>query len=60
MKRYLLIPVMGLMLGGLFAIDLNSSIEQAFRTNKTLLMAAEEIQKADYQYKEVRGNLLPS
>ncbi len=40
MKRYLLIPVMGLMLGGLFAIDLNSSIEQAFRTNKTLLMAA--------------------
>ena len=41
------------------AISLEESIEMARRNNKELLMAAEEVSKADETYKDVRGMLLP-
>ncbi|MBM4403894.1 MAG: hypothetical protein FJ042_05870, partial [Candidatus Cloacimonetes bacterium] len=46
-------------LAGLSAITLDESIRMARQNNKTLLMAKEDIYKADNQYKEVRGYLLP-
>lgn len=43
----------------LSAISLEESLELARRNNKTLLMAAEEVSKADATYRDVRGSLLP-
>jgi len=59
MKGLAIMVIILLVFGVANAIDLASSIEQAKQNNKTLQMAAEEISKADYQYKEVRGYLLP-
>ncbi len=41
------------------AISLEESVQMARQSNKTLLMAKEDIYKADSQYREVRGYLLP-
>jgi outer membrane protein TolC len=43
----------------LSAISLEESINMARQNNKSLLMAAREIDKADEQYRDVRGSLLP-
>ncbi|MBW6514271.1 MAG: TolC family protein [Candidatus Syntrophosphaera sp.] len=40
-------------------IDLEQSIDLARENNKALLMAREEVLKADQTYKDVRGNLFP-
>lgn len=43
----------------LSAITLDESIQLAKQNNKELLVATEEISKADEQYRDVRGSLLP-
>jgi outer membrane protein TolC len=43
----------------LSAISLEESIQMAKQNNKELLKAGEEIKKADEQYRDVRGSLLP-
>jgi outer membrane protein TolC len=43
----------------LSAISLEESIQMAKNNNKTLLMAKEDVFKADETYKDVRGSLLP-
>ncbi|MCB5259564.1 MAG: hypothetical protein LHW48_03715, partial [Candidatus Cloacimonetes bacterium] len=43
----------------LSAITLGESIQLAKQNNKELLVATEEISKADEQYRDVRGSLLP-
>lgn len=44
---------------GLFGIGLEESIQMARRNNKELLMAHEDVVKADATYYDVRGSLLP-
>lgn len=44
---------------GLFAIGLEESIQMARRNNKELLMAHEDVVKAEATYYDVRGTLLP-
>ncbi len=48
-----------LMSGTCYSISLNESIELAKKNNLELQSEAEEIQKAEYLYREVRGSLLP-
>lgn len=59
MKQLILLPSLLLFAFSLCAIDLGQSIDLAKKNNKNLLMAAEEISKADNSYKEVRAYLLP-
>jgi len=41
------------------AITLEESLQMALRNNKELLMSKEDVHKADEQYRDVRGSLLP-
>ncbi|MCB5270410.1 MAG: TolC family protein [Candidatus Cloacimonetes bacterium] len=59
MKRYLIVFLSLIGMLSLGAITLDESIEMARKNNKSLLMTAEEVSKADAQYKDVRGSLLP-
>ncbi len=59
MKRMILSMAIAFWLACLSAISLEESIELARKNNKTLLMAKEDIHKADQTYYDVRGNLLP-
>lgn len=59
MKRYLIVFLSLIGMLSLGAITLEESIEMARKNNKSLLMAKEEVSKADAQYKDVRGSLLP-
>jgi len=43
----------------LSALSLNESIELAKKNNKQLMAEAEEVERAEYLYREVRGSLLP-
>jgi outer membrane protein len=59
MKKWISL-ILGLGLSyALTAITLDESIRIARRNNKELLMAHEEVSKADETYKDVRGMLLP-
>jgi len=44
---------------GLFGISLDESIAKARQNNKSLLMAMEDVKKAEQTYNDVRGSLLP-
>ncbi len=59
MKRWItmIIGLAGML--SLGAISLQESIQMAKANNKQLLMAAEEVKKADNTYKDVRGSLMP-
>ncbi len=59
MKKSMILISLILLLTGIFSITLEDSIDMAKKNNKHLLMAAEEISKADNSYREVRGYLLP-
>lgn len=59
MKRFLIALISLIGIVSLGAITLEESIEMARENNKNLLMMAEEVNKADAQYKDVRGSLLP-
>lgn len=59
MKRPLLLITMIALGLSLSAISLEESLQMAKSNNKTLLMAKEDVFKADETYKDVRGNLLP-
>ncbi len=59
MKRYLIVFLSLIGMLSLGAITLDESIELARKNNKNLLMTAEEVSKAEAQYKDVRGSLLP-
>jgi len=59
MKKFITISCLTLAAWSLMSITLTDSIEMAKHNNKELLMAAEDIVKADNTYKDVRGNLLP-
>jgi|GEM_PF-5659731 len=48
-----------LMSWGLHAISLDESIAMAKMNNKSLLMAMEDVKKAEQTYNDVRGSLLP-
>ncbi len=58
MKKSLIIaPFM--LFAMLWGISLDESINQAKRNNKELLMAQEDVYKAEQTYKDVKGSLLP-
>lgn len=59
MKKIMLLLLLGTLLASVGAIGLDESIALARENNKTLLMAREQILKADQTYYDVRGNLLP-
>ena len=59
MKKILLIIAPLLLFSLLWGIGLEESINQAKKNNKELLMAMEDVYKAEQTYKDVRGNLLP-
>ncbi len=60
MKKTLIVSaLLTLILSSVYAIDLENSIAKAKQNNKELLMAMEEIKKADESYKQVRGSAYP-
>ncbi len=59
MKHIALAITFCLLLTAGLAISLEESVELARRNNKPLLMAQEEVDKADQTYYDVRSNLLP-
>lgn len=59
MKRWITVIISLAGMLSLGAISLQESIEMAKTNNKQLLMAAQEVAKADNTYKDVRGALLP-
>lgn len=59
MRKILLILCPLLLFSALWGISLEESILQAKQNNKSLLMAAEDVKKAEQTYYDVRGNLLP-
>jgi outer membrane protein TolC len=59
MKKWLTLISLGMFAVSLMAISLEESITHAKQNNKELLMAMEDVYKADQTYKDVRGNLLP-
>ncbi|MCB5263310.1 MAG: TolC family protein, partial [Candidatus Cloacimonadaceae bacterium] len=59
MKRWITLILSASCCMMLSAISLEESINMARQNNKNLLMAAREIDKADEQYRDVRGSLLP-
>lgn len=59
MKRWITLILSASCCMALSAISLEESINMARQNNKNLLMAAREIDKADEQYRDVRGSLLP-
>ncbi|MCK9610307.1 MAG: TolC family protein [Candidatus Cloacimonas sp.] len=58
-KTLTLFGLLTLLTSCVFAIDLENSISKAKQNNKELLMAMEEIKKADESYKQVRGTAYP-
>ena len=58
-KTITVLLLLTLMLSSMYAIDLENSITKAKQNNKELLMAQEEIRKADESYKQVRGTAYP-
>jgi len=58
-KTLTLFGLLTLLASCVFAIDLENSISKAKQNNKELLMAMEEIKKADESYKQVRGTAYP-
>ncbi len=59
MKRWITV-ILGISLSlSLAAISLQESLEMALKNNNELLMAKEEVYKAEQTYREVRGSLLP-
>ncbi len=60
MKKILIISLLlALVSGGLLAISLEDSVAKAKQNNKNLLMALEDVKKAEQTYNDVRGSLLP-
>ncbi|MCK9557824.1 MAG: TolC family protein [Candidatus Cloacimonetes bacterium] len=59
MKKWIVLIISAGCCIALSAISLEESINMAKQNNKSLLIAAQEISKADEQYKDVRGSLLP-
>ena len=60
MKYLFIVVVLLLLLQGLNAeITLNQAIEMATQNNKDLQMAKEDVKIAEYNYKDVRGQLFP-
>lgn len=60
MKKILMMMTCSiLLLSALSGISLDESIAQAKQNNKSLLMALEDVKKAEQTYYDVRGNLLP-
>jgi outer membrane protein TolC len=59
MKKIMIILCLQLLLSAIFGIALDESISLAKKNNKSLLMAAEDVKKAEQTYYDVRGNLLP-
>jgi len=58
-KTFIVISLLIIILSSGYAIDLENSIAKAKQNNKELLMAMEEIRKADESYKQVRGTAYP-
>ncbi len=60
MKKTLIMSLMlCAMAFGLYGISLEESIAKARQNNKNLLMAMEDVKKAEQTYNDVRGSLLP-
>ncbi|PKN72071.1 MAG: hypothetical protein CVU50_08795 [Candidatus Cloacimonetes bacterium HGW-Cloacimonetes-3] len=59
MKKWFILISVSMFAMSLLAITLEESIGYAKQNNKELLMAKEDIYKAEQTYKDVRGNLLP-
>jgi len=60
MKKALLMSLLLMFMAfGLFGISLEESIAKARQNNKSLLMAMEDVKKAEQTYNDVRGSLLP-
>ena len=58
-KTFIVLSLLIIILSSGYAIDLENSIAKAKQNNKELLMAMEEIKKADESYKQVRGTAYP-
>lgn len=59
MRKWIVTVLCGIFMMSLGAITLDDSIEMAKKNNKNLLIAKEDVFKADETYKDVRGSLLP-
>ncbi len=59
MKKWITV-ILGISMSfALCAISLDESLQMALRNNNELLMASEEVNKAEQTYMDVRGSLLP-
>jgi outer membrane protein TolC len=59
MKRLFTLIGLSLLVLGISAISLDESVNLALKNNRSLLIAKEEVQKANMSYNDVRGTLLP-
>ncbi|MDD4310237.1 MAG: TolC family protein [Candidatus Cloacimonetes bacterium] len=59
MKRWIMVILGAACAMSLSAISLEESLDLAKKNNKNLLMALEDVNKAEQTYKDVRGSLLP-
>lgn len=59
MKRLFTLIGLSLLVLGISAISLDESVNLALKNNRNLLIAKEEVQKANMTYNDVRGTLLP-
>ena len=60
MKQLLIVGIMILLCQGLMAeITLSQALQMATKNNKDLQIAKEDVKIAEYNYKEVRGQLFP-
>lgn len=59
MKRLFTLTGLLLLVIGISAISLDESVSMALKNNRNLLIAKEEVNKANMTYNDVRGTLLP-
>ncbi|HHZ14872.1 MAG TPA: TolC family protein [Candidatus Cloacimonetes bacterium] len=59
MKRLITLIGLSLLVFSISAISLDESVNLALKNNRNLLIAKEEVEKANMSYNDVRGTLLP-